>query len=129
MSQLTWDQGKRIVKLTSVCSRQISNIKCASPNNNIPRILADPEPHDKEDCRHDQAEFDDEGVEVGGGLGHDVAHQVDPPAREVVKLDRSIHPELCVLIGVLQQVVAIQALAVGVWVIAWTVQSVQNKLA
>merc|ERR1719195_246703 len=51
-----------------------------------PRILADAGPHDEEDGRHDQAELDDEGVEVGRGLGDDVAHQVDAAAREVVEL-------------------------------------------
>ena len=119
--------GGRIVKLTSVCSRQIFK-QCTLPNNKLPRILPDSKPHDKEDCCHNQTELDDEGVEVWGRFGHDIAHQVDPPAREVVKLDRAIHPELGVLIGVPQQVVAIQALAVGVGVIAWTVQSVDNKL-
>ena len=109
--------GGRIVKLTSVCSRQIFK-QCTHPKNKLPRILPDPKPHDKEDCCHNQAELDDEGVEVGGGFGHDVSHQVDPPAGEVVKLDRAIHPELGVLIGVPQQIVAIQALAVGVGVIA-----------
>ena len=34
----------------------------------------------------EDVELDGEGVEVGGALGHDVAHQIDSSARKIVKL-------------------------------------------
>ena len=52
----------------------------------LPGVLSDPGPHDQEDGGDDQAELDHEGVEVGGALGHDVAHQIDSSARKIVKL-------------------------------------------
>ena len=51
-----------------------------------PWVLANPCPHDEEDAGPDQGELDEEGVEVGRGLRHNVAHQVNSPASEVVKL-------------------------------------------
>ena len=51
-----------------------------------PWVLANPGPHDEEDAGPDQGELDEEGVEVGRRLRHNVAHQVNSPASEVVKL-------------------------------------------
>ena len=126
MSKLNWDKRSAIVKLTVhlVCLFCLVNCQILL---SLPWIFPDPEPHDEENCCDNQAELYDEGVEVGGGLGHDVPHQVDPPARKIVKLDRPVHPELGVLIGLLQQVVAIQALAVGVGVIACKVYRIQSE--
>lgn len=35
-------------------------------------------PHDIDDCSSDQAILDDEGKQIGGGVLHDAAHDVDP---------------------------------------------------
>ena len=51
-----------------------------------PWVLANPGPHDEENTSPDQGELDEEGVEVGRRLRHNVAHQVNSPASEVVKL-------------------------------------------
>ena len=51
-----------------------------------PWVLANPGPHDEENAGPDQGELDEEGVEVGRRLRHNVAHQVNSPASEVVKL-------------------------------------------
>ena len=51
-----------------------------------PWVLANPGPHDEENTSPDQGELDEEGVEIGRRLRHNVAHQVNSPASEVVKL-------------------------------------------
>ena len=68
-----------------------------------PRIFADPRPHDEEHAGPDQGELDEEGVEVGRGLRHNVAHQVNSPASEVVKLVWRGHLYIQDLINMLQK--------------------------
>ena len=107
MFKLNWDKKNATINLNIYVEFLFSSIVKSYFSWKLPWVFANPEPHDKQDCCNDQTELYDEGVEVGGGLGHDVPHQVDPPARKVVELDCAVHPELGVLISLLQQVVAI----------------------
>ena len=68
-----------------------------------PWVLANPGPHDEEDAGPDQGELDEEGVEVGRRLRHNVAHQVNSPASEVVKLVWRGHLYIQDLIDMLQK--------------------------
>ena len=54
----------------------------------LPGVLPNPRPHHHQHRRPYQAELYKEGVEVGGRFCHDVPHQVNPSACEIVKLVR-----------------------------------------
>ena len=92
------------------------NIPFRILNNFLPGVLANPEPHNQENGRDDKTELYDEGIQVGRWLGHDVSHQVNSAAGEIVELLRAERKSLLELSGIFQQIETVQTtLSKVVW--------------